>query len=517
MNKHGSSNIGAARLCAGLLAIAALISGCGSGGGGGGSSSGGGTDPVLDSFSIGGVITGNDAAVTLSLNGTEQTFTGPNFTFDNEVVGLSVYSVAFISTPANQSCVVGNNTGIAIMDITNVTISCTAPSSIMRFNDASINGRLNAGDFNGDGLADLAFSINTLASHPTGANNRMTRFSFGNGAGLFPQSTDIDTVNDNSDPNKQGRDSVSVDLNNDGRSDFTQSTGQLLESYMGDVTNIPLNIFNSGEYAGAPLVSFDADGNGFNDFIGQIYGGSINNFFSLYRNNGNGTWGAREQFAPASQALNLTISNFTHGDFNGDGNTDLLAIGHVGGASLALGFYAGDGAGNFANPTSLTALSNDLFLGESIFDITYKEITTGDFNGDGNIDIAITSTTSFIQVMIGDGAGGFSAGQRVVIGSQPIHVRAADFDNDGQLDLASLNDGSKTLHLSYGAGDGTFGETGGAPDSWESIQLDGNASFYDMDLADFDLDGFLDIALVNEADDEGTARGAIILVLSPGE
>lgn len=100
-------------------------------------------------------------------------------------------------------------------------------------------------------------------------------------------------------------------------------------------------------------------------------------------------------------------------------------------------------------------LSDDLFLGELAFVLPSKEIAYGDFDGDGDNDIAITSTTSFLQVFLNDGAGQFTAAQRVQVGNKPIHVRVADFDNDGIEDLVSINANSKTVIISLGNGDGT--------------------------------------------------------------
>ena len=263
------------------------------------------------------------------------------------------------------------------------------------------------------------------------------------------------------------------------------------------------------------------DGDGYNDFIGLAFGGSVHQIFALHRNNGDDTLAPIEYFPHFANSFGLRPLNFTHGDFNNDGHTDLLVIGYVLSSPenfLALGFYAGNGAGNFANPSKLTRLNHDLYLGDYIFNIEFKEITHGDFNGDGKRDIAITSTTDFLQVLTGNGLGDFVMGQKVKVGSQPIHVRSADFNNDGMLDLASANDGARTMQISLGKADGTFGDLNSPESERIVIPLDGDASFYDMVVSDFNLDGYPDIALADEASStRGMSRGSIIVISGPGQ
>ncbi|HVW11627.1 MAG TPA: VCBS repeat-containing protein, partial [Bryobacteraceae bacterium] len=86
-------------------------------------------------------------------------------------------------------------------------------------------------------------------------------------------------------------------------------------------------------------------------------------------------------------------------------------------------------------------------------------VATGDFNGDGKMDIAVADTSdSRVTVLLGDNAGGFTeaAGSPFFGGANPQVVIARDFNHDGKLDIASLNIGSYTISVLLGDGHGGF-------------------------------------------------------------
>jgi hypothetical protein len=80
---------------------------------------------------------------------------------------------------------------------------------------------------------------------------------------------------------------------------------------------------------------------------------------------------------------------------------------------------------------------------------------TADFNGDGNIDLAAANFTSLslVTFAIGDGTGHFSSLFTITVpGSQPypIDLASADFNVDGRADLVTANNinGSATVFAS---------------------------------------------------------------------
>src|SRR5207248_5496380 len=67
-------------------------------------------------------------------------------------------------------------------------------------------------------------------------------------------------------------------------------------------------------------------------------------------------------------------------------------------------------------------------------------VAVGDFNRDGNPDLAVASFGSNnVAVRMGDGTGGFGAATNYTVGTGPISVAVGDFNRDGNPDLAVDN------------------------------------------------------------------------------
>jgi uncharacterized protein (TIGR03437 family) len=157
------------------------------------------------------------------------------------------------------------------------------------------------------------------------------------------------------------------------------------------------------------------------------------------------------------------------GDFDGDGHTD-IAVGS--GASVVVFLGAGDGT--FGNPTSYAIADGPL------------SVICGDFNLDGNTDIAATGSSSLLKILLGNGDGTFQAALTSPIRTMFTLAAVADFNLDGKPDLY-LNDGV-TLDLLAGNGDGTF-QAGITYANPGSIDLASGAV-----IDDFDGDGIPDLA-----------------------
>jgi hypothetical protein len=130
------------------------------------------------------------------------------------------------------------------------------------------------------------------------------------------------------------------------------------------------------------------------------------------------------------------------GDFNGDGRADLAV-------SMPLGYVnvlLGNGNGTF-RPAMST-----LDLGVSFFGLA-----AGDVNKDGKLDLVVGNNgQTFVSVLLGNGNGRFKAPVNLNTGTSPRNVAVADVNGDGKLDIIAANYGRSTVSVLLGNGDGTF-------------------------------------------------------------
>jgi hypothetical protein len=143
-------------------------------------------------------------------------------------------------------------------------------------------------------------------------------------------------------------------------------------------------------------------------------------------------------------------------DLNNDGNLDYVVAGAQPANTTGNYFttFLGDGTGQFTQQQNTSLGAGNL----------KGEISLGDFNEDGNIDLAYPVTGSQIpknpshEVLIyfGDGAGNLTAGPIIEVGAEPHTVITPDFNKDGHLDLAVSNRTDGTVSLLLGDGTGNF-------------------------------------------------------------
>jgi hypothetical protein len=122
-----------------------------------------------------------------------------------------------------------------------------------------------------------------------------------------------------------------------------------------------------------------------------------------------------------------------------------------------------------------------------------EEMVAGDFNGDGNLDLAV-NVTGFdnIAIFLGDGAGGLNLIGHLATNTLPKGLGAADINRDGRLDLIEANTWGYTGLVYSGDGKGAFNVL-------KELKGDGEPTRFAV--ADFNNDGRLDLAF--NSPDEG--------------
>jgi hypothetical protein len=152
-------------------------------------------------------------------------------------------------------------------------------------------------------------------------------------------------------------------------------------------------------------------------------------------------------------------------DLNRDGKADLLFFDPNAQALLA---ELGNGDATFRAPISTATPGGFTASGVA-------PLVTGDFNGDGQQDVALLNGNGQIQIMFGDGAGSFRTGpvSSTITGPTPeeyqLRLSAGDFNGDGKTDFYAVESffaappfrspGGMTIVIAYlliNNGDGTF-------------------------------------------------------------
>jgi hypothetical protein len=312
-----------------------------------------------------------------------------------------------------------------------------------------------SGDFNGDGMLDLAVANE-------GTSNVFIFLGTGTGSFSFHRSYSV------TGPRPQNV--IAADLNNDGRLDLAvpnndSNTVSILLGYgTGD-------FINSSDYdvgaAPHPLAAGDFNGDG---NIDLAVPNQNSNTVSILLGYGTG------KFLPASNyTVGAAPRNVAIADFNGDGKLD-IATANILSANVSI--LLGTGNGSFLPATSVPVVSFPSF------------VESGDFNGDGKVDLAVPSYTNQISILLGTGTGSFSAtANSPQVSGQMQGITIADLNSDGHLDLVADN-GSSSISIFLGTGTGSFGA--------ETRIAVGSDSF-SIAAKDFNGDGRLDLAIANYA------------------
>ncbi|HXI23551.1 MAG TPA: FG-GAP-like repeat-containing protein [Pyrinomonadaceae bacterium] len=259
----------------------------------------------------------------------------------------------------------------------------------------------------------------------------------------------------------------SGDFNGDGKIDLVA----------GDITTSDVLVLlgNGDGTLKAPLVSHVAAAPRFlvvSDFnrdgkLDLVYGDSPH--ISIMLGKGDGSFNSAQSYAVSGWHVLAA-------DFNNDGKPDLVA-----GSTTSLIVLINNGDGTFKTP-QISVVPQPIV----------RAFTTGDFNGDGKIDLfaygrdKTLTPPAFISVFLGNGDGTFqspiNANGNWSQGSGPYSIVVGDFDRDQKLDVAVTDE---FLIILKGNGDGTFKP----PTSQAHL----NNTSADLKIADFNGDGKFDL------------------------
>ena len=307
---------------------------------------------------------------------------------------------------------------------------------------------MQAGDFNGDGIPDLA----TVNARATGSSVSVL---LSNGDGTFQptRNTPISYY-----PSLQNALAVG-DFNQDGKLDVATSANDFAGVGInillgrGDGTFVQSSVGGGSWYTS--ITTGDMNGDGKLDLVAtgaDPFNGWT--FVDVLLGRGDGTFGYSDDWAygPA-EAYSLALA-----DLDGNNKLDLVL-----GGNYTTWVFLRDSDGYFQAPLDLGLVAESL--------------TVADFNADGKPDLA--TTWGSVSILLGNGDGSFqSARSFTATGGS---VTATDVNGDHALDLV-LGGGNVLL----GTGDGDFGPP---------ITTASNGGY--LIVADFNLDGRPDEALTH--------------------
>jgi hypothetical protein len=278
-------------------------------------------------------------------------------------------------------------------------------------------------DFNGDTNPDFAVVVNGPSFSAS------VSIRFGNGSGTAyttgPSITGFQGTED----------VIATNLDNDSDVDILAGSGYSLNDGTGNFGTRVLLAQTGNEYTvgdinkdGKPdIIANDNNQNTANARI--LLGDGLGNFNLLAKVETNGYF------------LGVEIV-----DTNNDSNPDVVGVGSWGGIHYA-DVLLGDGTGYFSNaPTKYPSLTDP------------RDMVKGDFNEDGQIDIALChSIGSTVTIYLGQGNGKFAkTATNHATGSFPTQIITLDYNKDNHIDLVTYNQSSSSVTVLTGAGNGSF-------------------------------------------------------------
>lgn len=411
-----------------------------------------------------GIFLGQDTGVFRS----DQLYsTGPSSNPKSVVVNdFNQDNIMDIAVSNNQADTIGIFLGTPTEVFLNQTTYSTGSNSSPSF--------IASGDFNKDSHLDLVI---------TASKADYLGFFFGDSSGTFAEMVIVSTGKDSSPQ------SVGVgDLNQDTNLDLvvgkygTASIGVFLGYGNGSFSN---ETIYTTEGISNPATVVIADMNR-DTHLDVIVADSLANNFSIFYGDGNGEF------------LNSTIYTSYYGlsatslavkDVNQDDHLDIVIAYSL---SHNVGVFLGDSNGTFTNAGMY---SND------VYSPPYS-VALGDFNNDQMLDIIVANyATDSIGMFLGSGNGSFANQVEYPTGnnSGPWAMAVSQMNDDDRLDIVVTYSFSDSVAVLLGFDDGDMRNQ-------STLTTGAAAQPMSVAVADFNHDGELDIAIANYGTEDISIR-----------
>lgn len=417
---------------------------------------------------------GSDAKIAWYQNLDSLGTFGPQNILSSTATGASVVRIADMDGDADMDIVFGSNDNKTIGwfknndGLGNFTTETFIASHSGDIRDISVS------DMDGDG--DLDFLTSTYI------DNNIKFFKNTNGIGDFTSTILTKHIDG-------GRVVVADDLDGDGDKDI------IAASYWDDKISWFKNQNGQGNFYNAQIIISatvngtssvrvgDVNGDGFKDVLATS---NLDNSVLWFKN----TDGLGNFAPPLTIDANLySASKVYLCDIDNDGDNDVFAIG-----TTRIAWYKNlDGQGTFGPQQTIDNISN----------FTMFAVDFGDLDGDGDKDISLAGTYGMMRYLNLNGQGTF--GNRILLETnvyKAFSTKIADIDGDGDNDLVYIGDIGQTSSNSYVGWSKNLNGLG----SFGPIQIISTIISYPKSVivADFDNDGDTDIATAS------TGNGGLI-------
>ena len=283
----------------------------------------------------------------------------------------------------------------------------------------------------------------------------------------------------------QPRSVVSGDINNDHHIDFivansgTDNIGVFISQQDGSFSN-EKTYFTGFESNPRSLAIDDFNNDSYADIVVANYGTNNIGLFIGYEN---GTFD-NQKVTSLGSSHPLLIMN---GDFNKDNRMDIAVVND---GTNTIGILLGYGNGSFEQQTTYS----------TGYDSFPSSLAIGDFDNDTDLDVVVANSgTNSIGIFLNYGNGTF-INQYIyttMLDSHPLSITLGDLNNDKILDIVVANNGTGSVGIFFGHGNGTF-----LPQvSYTIGSLASPAYPYYVTLNDMKKDHALDIVIVDSRND----------------
>ncbi len=279
--------------------------------------------------------------------------------------------------------------------------------------------------------------------------------------------------------------SAKGDFDRDGNDDVAMTTApdDFVAVFYGDGAG---NLFGPVYYEASPGAYFlwgidvaDFNGDQYPDLAVPVYDFGI----SVMLNDGAGGFLPTVLYPadPGGLLSGMSLYYLVAARLNDDAHVDIAAVDYQ---NNLLNVFLNNGDGTFAD-VSVTPITTG--------QLDAYPIDDGDVDGDGDIDLLIGLYDSGrVAILKNDGQANFTPGGQVGLPTYVEYIHVADLDDDGDPDLAVVTYDPLFVHVFRNNGSGIFLQSSAVP-------IDPNQYGYGETVhsADFDGDGDLDLALVD--------------------